>query len=285
MDEGSVDVESKHIEITVEGYAPVDVRYLSAGDSSGPPVILLHGIGLDAASVSWRYALPHLAHHHRVIAPDLPGHGESDESDSYTTDFYIEVLDRLLDALGVSKTKLVGISMGGAVALGHALDAPERVERLVLVDSYGLGRDAPWRPGGYALLRAPGFEELLGAGLALNPAVVAASLGGLVINTPSEFLTDVQQAVGPATARTLGSWQRDEFRTCGLRTCYLDQLSSLEVPTLLAHGREDPLFPLAWSERANERIPDSRLEIFDACGHWPPREYPEKFNRVVGAFL
>lgn len=285
MDEGLADVESNRVEVAVGGHTPVDVRYLTAGNSSGPPVVLLHGIGLDAASVSWRYALPHLAHHHRVIAPNFPGHGESDESESNTTDFYIEVLDELLAALRVETVNLVGISMGGAVALGHALDAPEQVERLVLVDSYGLGRDAPWRPGGYALLRVPGFDELLGAGLALNPMVVAASLGGLVVNTPAEFLADVQQVVGPAAARTLGSWQRDEFRTCGLRTCYLDRLDELEMSTLLVHGREDPLFPLAWSKQAHKRIPNSRLEIFETCGHWPPREYPEKFNRIVGAFL
>jgi pimeloyl-ACP methyl ester carboxylesterase len=276
-----VGVESKRITVDA-GDESLDIRYLAAGE--GDPIILLHGIGLDAASVSWKHTLPHLADNHRVIAPDFPGHGESDGADDYTMESYRAILDSLFDALDIDRASLVGISMGGAVALGHALDNQEHVERLVLVDSYGLGRDAPWRPGGAALLNTPGFDGWLGAGLS-NPALVASSLAGLTVNPPSGFITDVQRAVEPTAARALGAWQRDEFRACGLRTCHLDQLHELDVPTLLVHGREDPIFPIAWSERAAERIPDSEFEAFERCGHWPPREYPGKFNRAVARFL
>ena len=174
--------------------------------------------------------------------------------------------------------------MGGGVALGYTLDNPERVDRLALVDSYGLGRDAPWRPGGSMLLNVPGFDELLGAGLS-NPVAVATSLGGIALDPSPRFIADVQRAVSPATAHALGEWQRDEFHTTGLKTCYLDRLDEIDAPTLLIHGREDPIFPVHWSERATQRIPDARFVAFETCGHWPPREYPEKFNRVVGRFL
>lgn len=283
MGELKAGVESRRIEIEVGGES-IGLRYLTAGESDDPPVVLLHGIGLDAASVSWKHALPHLAREHRVVAPDLPGHGESDGMDDYTNESYIDVLDAFLGALGIERASLVGISMGGAVALGHALDDGERIERLVLVDSYGLGRDAAWRPGGAALLNTPGFDGWLGAGL-LNPALVASSLASLTVTPSSGFVADVQRAVGPTAAGALGAWQRDEFRACGLRTCYLDRLDELDVPTLLIHGREDPIFPIAWSERAAERIPTSEFVAFERCGHWPPREHPEKFERVVGDFL
>jgi pimeloyl-ACP methyl ester carboxylesterase len=274
-------VESRRI--TVEtGDESIAIRYLTAGE--GDCVMLLHGIGLDAAHVSWKHALPHLAANHRVIAPDFPGHGESDGADDYTMAFYHAVLDGLFDALAIERASLVGISMGGAVALGHALDHQQRIERLVLVDGYGLGHDAPWRPGGAALLNTPGFGGWLGAGLA-NPALVASSLVGLTVAPSTEFISDVQRAVGPAAARALAAWQRDEFRACGLRTCYLDRLHELAMPTLLVHGREDPIFPIAWSERAAERIPDGEFVAFERCGHWPPREHPERFNRLVGDFL
>ena len=75
MTRGQAGAESKRIEVDT-GDESVDIRYLTAGE--GDPVILLHGIGLDAASVSWKHTLPHLAENHRVIAPDFPGHGESD---------------------------------------------------------------------------------------------------------------------------------------------------------------------------------------------------------------
>ncbi|EMA40631.1 alpha/beta fold hydrolase [Halococcus hamelinensis] len=272
--------------VTVEvGDERVGLRYFAAGEEhEGPPVVLLHGIGLDAATVSWRHALPALADDRRVFAFDFPGHGESDHLRSYTHQRYLETLDGFLGALDIDRAALAGISMGGGVALGYALDAPERVERLVLVDSYGLGRDAPWRPGGSMLLNVPGFDGLLGAGLS-NPMAVAASLGGIAVDPSPGFVADVQRAVGPAAARALGEWQRDEFRATGLKTCYLDRLAEVELPTLLVHGREDPIFPVHWSERATQEIPDARFVAFEACGHWPPREYPEKFNRVVGRFL
>lgn len=284
MDERpDVDIKSKHIDIGVNSTESVGIRYLTAGEN-GPPVILLHGIGLDAASVSWKYTVPSLADEYHVIAPDFPGHGESDTIEKYTTECYINILDELLNALDIGTVRLVGISMGGAVALGYALANQHAVSRLVLVDSYGLGRDAPWRPGGSALVRLPGFDGLLGAGL-LNPLVVASSIEGVVVNTPDGFIDDVRRAVGPTAAHALSQWQRDEFRMCGLKTCYLDRLNELAMPTLLIHGREDPIFPITWSKRATKRIRDGQFEPFENCGHWPPREYPEKFNRVVSRFL
>jgi len=279
-------VESKRVGVAVDGDS-VELRYLAAGSENADesPIVLLHGIGLDAAQVSWKHLLPHLSHENHVLAPDLPGHGESDAPDvAYTTDYYRETLQEFLAALDVDRVRLVGISMGGALALGHALDSG-RVERLVLVDSYGLGRDAPWRPGGYGLLRVPGFDRFLSAGLGLNPAAVAGSLAGITVATAPEFVADVQRSITPGAARALARWQRDEFQAGGLRTCYRDRLDELDAPTLLVHGREDPIFPVAWSERAAERIPDAKYEIIEQCGHWPPREQSEKFNRVVGEFL
>ncbi|WP_160135053.1 alpha/beta fold hydrolase [Halococcus salsus] len=278
------DVVSETVTVEVDDER-VGIRYFVAGEESEkPPVVLLHGIGLDAADVSWKHALPAFAADRRVFALDFPGHGESDTLPSYTHQNYLETLDRFLTALDIERASLVGISMGGGVALGAALEDPERIERLVLVDSYGLGRDAPWRPGGSMLLNVPGFDGLLGTSLS-NPVAVATGLGGIAVSPSAGFVADVQRAVGPMAARALGEWQRDEFRATGLKTCYLDRLGEVEQPTLLVHGREDPIFPVHWSERATQRIPDARFIAFEECGHWPPREYPEKFERVVGRFL
>ncbi|WP_049901695.1 alpha/beta fold hydrolase [Halococcus agarilyticus] len=279
-------VESKRVGVAVDGDS-VELRYLAAGQAEADesPIVLLHGIGLDAAGVSWKHLLPQLGRENRVLAPDLPGHGESDAPDiAYTTDYYRDTLQAFLASLDVENVRLVGISMGGALALGHALDGGQ-VERLVLVDSYGLGRDAPWRPGGYGLLRTPGFDQFLSAGFKSNPAAVAGSLASLTVATSPEFVADVQKSITTDAARALARWQRDEFRASGLKTCYRDRLGELDVPTLLVHGREDPIFPVAWSERAAERIPEASCEIVERCGHWPPREQSEGFNRVVGEFL
>jgi pimeloyl-ACP methyl ester carboxylesterase len=265
----------------------VGVRYLAAGERGAtPPVVLLHGIGLDAAAISWKRALPSLAADRRVLALDLPGHGRSDKpARSYTTAYYGAVLEAFLDSLGVERVVLVGISMGGALALGRALAVPEQVSRLVLVDSHGLGRDAPWRAPGFLTLWTPFFDSVLEASLR-DPATIAAGLRAMTVDPDPDFLADVGRAVkDPATVRALTSWQRSEFGVCGLRTCYLDRLTEVSIPTLLIHGRDDPVFPVSWSARASERIEGSSLHVIENCGHWPPRERPRRFNRLVGDFL
>lgn len=266
------------------GRRTVDVRHYAAG--SGDPVVLLHGCGLDAATVSYRYLLPDLAEEHRVHAIDFPGHGHSDKpATRYTTDFFRRVLRAYLGELDVESPSLVGISMGGSVALGHALD--HDVDRLVLVDSYGLGGDAAWRPAASVGLRIPMAHQQWWRQFSASPAAVRSHLRGVTAGTPPDDLVDdVYAAVqDDAVGRTVRSWQRSEFRASGLQTDYRDRLSNLETETLLVHGRSDPLLPASWSERAAERLPDGEVRVYGGTGHWPPRERPERFNADVTGFL
>jgi len=284
------EIESRRVDLDVETdgkSSEVGVRYFDAGESNGkPPVVLCHGIGLDAAAVSWKRVVPVLARDRRVFALDFPGHGKSDKpTRGYSMTYYDAVLESFLDGVGIERAVLCGISMGGAVALGHTLRVPERVSKLVLVDSHGLGRDAPWRTPGFVGLWTPFFDVVLERSLC-DPKTIAAGLAAMTVDPGPEFVADVRRAVAdPKTVRALVSWQRSEFGACGLRTCYLDRLNELRVPTLLIHGRDDPVFPVTWSERAAERIEKSHFRAIDRCGHWPPREQPEEFNRVVEGFL
>ena len=265
------------------GTDEVPVRYRVAGE--GPPVVLLHGIGLDAGGVSWRHALPELAHGHRVYAPDLPGHGESGKPRRrYTTEFFRAALEAFLTELGLRDAALVGVSMGGCLALGHALDHP--VERLVLVDSYGLGADAPWRPPAWAMLQTPFAHGAWWRSVAATKASVRAHLSTMTGAAPASALVDdVYEAVqDAAVGRTVASWQRSEFRATGLKTDYRDRLADLGADTLFVHGTADPLIPPGWSERAAEQT-GGELALFDGVGHWLPRERPDQFTRRVRAFL
>lgn len=259
------------------------VRYIAAGD--GPPVVLLHGVGLDAAGISWKYAIPDLAESHRVIAPDMPGHGESEKPTvRYTTDYYIDVLGALVDELGLDTPSVAGISMGGAVALGYALD--HDVDRVALVDSYGLGWDAPWRPAAATSLWIPGADRLGWEFMGATEGTVRGSLGAYMSRASDEFVAEVHEVLqDPDCGRALRSWQRSEFGACGFRTCYLDDLDRLSAPTLLVHGADDTLLPASWSRRAADRLPDSELHVLEDCGHWPPRERPALFNRLLCGFL
>jgi pimeloyl-ACP methyl ester carboxylesterase len=262
----------------------VDVNHYVAG--SGDPVVLLHGCGIDAATVSYRYLLPALAQDHRVNAVDFPGHGLSDKpATRYTTGFFRRVLAAYLEALGIESPSLVGISMGGCVALGHALERD--VDRLVLVDSYGLGGDVAWRPAASVGLRVPMAHRQWWRGFSASPETVRDHLRSITAGTPpGDLVEDVYAAVQDDTVgRAVRSWQRSEFRTSGLRTDYRDRLGELEAETLLVHGRSDPLFPASWSERAAESLPNGEARVYERTGHWPARERPGRFNADVTGFL
>ena len=179
---------------------------------------------------------------------------------------------------------LVGVSMGGCLALGHALDNP--VEKLVLVDSYGLGADATWRAPAWAMLQTPFAHGAWWRSVAATRASVRAHLATMTGGAPATTLVDdVYRAMqDAAVGRTVASWQRSEFRATGLKTDYRDRLDDLDADTLFVHGTVDPLIPAGWSERAAEAV-GGELALFDGVGHWLPREQPERFNRRVRAFL
>jgi pimeloyl-ACP methyl ester carboxylesterase len=276
------EITSERVELSVDG-DDVDMHYRTGGD--GPPLLFLHGIGLDAATVSWRHALPALAGQRTVYAPDLPGHGESDKPDrAYTTAYYLAVVEAFLDRIDVTEPAIAGLSMGGALALGHALDGGE-VERLVLVDSYGLGADAYWRTAASGMLQTPLLGNMLWQGVSSSKPAIRTGLRSMgATEPPQELVDDVDAVVDRRTVRAMRRWQRSEFQRSGFLTDYSDRLSELGVPTLLLHGAEDPLLPPSWSRRAAASLTDGDVRIVENCGHCPPRERPELFNSALRSF-
>jgi pimeloyl-ACP methyl ester carboxylesterase len=263
-----------------------DVACLVAGD--GPPVVLLHGGGWDSAALSWREAVPALATAYTVYAPDLPGYGRSDPPTATpTTTFYRDVVLDLLDALDVDSAALVGVSLGGGIALDVALASPERVSQLVLVDSYGLGGEVPGGPLGALFVRLPWLSGAVERVLASDRRLTALAVRGIVhpANLTPALVDDVLAVARDHDGRAWRAFQRHEVGFDGLRTNYVDRLPDLSTPTLLVHGEHDSLVPVDWSVRAGTLIPDAEVRILPRCGHWPPREMPERFAELVGAFL
>lgn len=281
---------------TVDG---VSLHYLTAG--AGPPVLLLHGGVVDSASLSWGGVVESLAADFEVYALDLPGYGESDWPDApYTTEYHVRMVEGFVDELDLAPLSVVGLSLGGGVALGLALDGgldagldaglDERtVDRLVLTSSYGLGRDLPNGLLSYVVAQVPALNKLVLALLARSRRLTRASLDNVVYDAdavPDEVVAELygmlqRSGVGTAFRR----WRKREVTREGYRTCYVDRFGDIDPPTLLIHGAEDETFPVAWARRAAERIPDARLDVFEECAHWPPREHPERFAREVRAFL
>jgi pimeloyl-ACP methyl ester carboxylesterase len=275
-----------------DGWVTVDglrVHYLMAGEGNAA-VLLLHGGGYDSASLSYKHAIGPISEHHRVFAPDWPGYGQSDKPEmEYTTEYYVGFLDRLMDSLGLEKASLVGISMGGAISLGFSLRSSQRVQRLVLVDSHGLGGEVPGGVASYALVRLPLLNRLVWAALKRSRKMVERSLQTVFYDPrviTENLVDDVYQlAKKPGAGWAWRSWQENEIGREGLRTNFVDRLPKLAVPTLILHGAEDGYVPVSWARRAHALIEDSELNVFPRCGHWLTLERPKEFNRAVSEFL
>jgi pimeloyl-ACP methyl ester carboxylesterase len=198
----------------------------------------------------------------------------------------------------IERAAVMGVSMGGRVALGLALDSPDKVERLVLVDALGVG--APRRVLAYSILLTRGLGELTLRGTAralrqMNPAVIR-RFWGWYLKRPNR----VDTLWSDERIANHGSLlARPEYRAAylaalrsiaGMRqlrdgVVVEDRLTELRMPTLLIWGGHDHIFPASHAQAAMERIPNGRLEVFDDSGHTPQMEEPDRFNRLVLDFL
>jgi len=266
------------------------LHYLRAGAPDDPPVVLLHGSGIDDAALSWRHAIPALAESYRVYAPDWPGYGDSPvpETDPDGA-YYATVLRDFLAALPIDSPTLVGLSMGGAAALAVSIEAPERFRSLVLVDSYGLRDAVPGGTAAYVLANAP-FARTMGRHLAgATPGGVRAAISPFVADFDAldpAFRSAVAERLSERDAgRAFVDFQRAEFSPDGVKTHFEGRLHELALPTLVIHGRSDPLIPLHWAEAAVRELPEGELAVIEDCGHWPPRERPQAFVDALVSFL
>lgn len=275
-------------DVDIEG---LTVRCYVAGPEDAPPIILVHGAGTDAAGVSWKRTFPALAESYRVIAPDLPGYGESDrvpQNVTPTTEFYIGILDALLRELNLLEATLIGISKGGGIVLGYTLDSPGRVRRLVLVDSFGLGDQIPGGRRAAVMLKIPKLLEVSWWAMKKSRKVTNASLGNVALpeNIDDEFVDDVHRQVRrPNSGDAYFRFARREMQLSGPRTNYLGRIPDLPVETLFIHGKQDPLIPLELTKRAADKAPVADLFTLEQCGHWVPREHPDAFVSRLEAWL
>jgi pimeloyl-ACP methyl ester carboxylesterase len=266
------------------------VHCLRAG-TVGPAVLLLHGSAFDAAGVSFASAIPALATGCRVFAPDLPGFGASDPMpDGWGFADYSAFLSPLLTELDLQRASLAGVSMGGGIALGFALEFPERVERLVLIDSACLDDALPGGRATWFGVHLPGLSALQWRILASNRWLTGWALRRAMPHRPEHvtpmLLDQVMRLLQkPGAAAALRDWERREVGWRGLRTNYVDRLPALAVSTLILHGADDRLLPVAVAERAHRLIPNSRLEVIPDCGHLAPLDQPAAVSRALSEFL
>ena len=247
---------------------------------SGFPLLMIHGSGPGVSAwANWRLVMPALSQHARVIAPDMVGFGFTDRpaGQPYNMDVWVEQAVGLLDALGIERADLVGNSFGGALALALTLRHPQRVRRLVLMGSVGVpfeitaGLDAVW---GYT----PSFENMrrIMDYFAWDRNLVNDDLARL------RYQASIQPGFQESFAAMFPAPRQ---RWVDAMASPAAAIRTIAHETLIIHGRDDQVIPVANSITLSNLISRSQLHVFGRCGHWTQIEHAARFARLVSDFI
>jgi len=276
-----VGFELQHVQI--HGH---DLGFRMAGE--GPAILMIHGIA--GSSGAWREVMPALAEQYTVIAPDLLGHGQSAKpTGDYSLGAYANVLRDLLGVVGIPRATVVGQSFGGGVAMQFCYQNPEWCERLVLVDSGGLGREVSWL---LRFMTLPGAEYLMPI---IFPPFVGARGDELsrLLYSRGIRMPRVGEMWRSYASLTDGANRQSFIRTIrsvidpgGQTVSAMDRLYlTQQVPTLIVWGEHDSIIPVSHAHDAHAAMPNSRLEIVAGAGHFPHVEAPGEFLRALRDFM
>ena len=264
------------------------VNYVEMGppEAERDPCALVFVHGLSGCWQNWLEQLPHFARRRRVLALDLPGFGDSPAPRwDVSIPRYGKLVLEFADALGVDDCTVVGNSMGGFIAAETAIAQPGRFEKLLLCSAAGVSS--------VRLRKRPTavVARMLAAGAPLifrlqdrtfrRPKARARAFAG-IFNQPDQIRPELLWEL--YTGGNRGSRFADALTSLAGYDI-LDRLEEVEVPTLIVWGRQDHVVPPADALEYHRRLSNSRLEVFDQCGHLPMAERPVRFNRLLEEFL
>ncbi|WP_432128623.1 alpha/beta fold hydrolase [Streptomyces sp. bgisy082] len=273
--------ESTSRTVTTEDWT---LHYNEAGE--GHPVVLLHGSGPGATGWSnFSPNIPALAERYRVLAVDMPGWGGSDTVTGGERDHAAAAV-QLLDALGIEKAAFVGNSMGGMTALRLAALHPDRVSHLVTMGApAGRGGPGLFGPGDGP---SEGIKILIRGYADPSEATMAELVDVMTFRTgpDREALAQARAAAAQARPDHLKNFLEHLQRTKQVGSSATDaEIARITAPSLIVHGRDDRVVHFENSLRLVSTIRDSRLVLFNRCGHWAQLEHAAEFNRLVAEFI
>lgn len=248
-------------------------------EGRGPAVLLLHGTG--ASGYSWRQNVTALAERFTVYVPDIPGYGYSDKPPGeHWSRALASWASQFLRTVGVEKAAVIGHSMGGEIALWLAIDHPEQVDRLLLVDAAGVGG----LTGSFRMVATPVLGEIMlkSTGEAMLRRLMRQAYARKEVVT-DEMVSLYHRFTWSPGARNafLSRLRRYEQDRVALQ----EQLGRVKAPTAAFWGAHDPYFGLEVGRKLVGQIPGATLTVFRTSGHVPHEEQPEGFNRLALAWL
>lgn len=239
------------------------------------PVILLHGFPHDRTLWSAQLAAPPAGA--RLIAPDLPGFGESSRAAVPSLDVYADWVMALCDSLALERVVIGGLSMGGYLAFSLWRRHPERIRALILADTKSPGDNDEGKAKRVAMQEVARAE---GAA-----AIAEKMLAGMIGKTTRETRPQVVALVDAMMRDAPVPGIVDALDAMRTRVDSTQTLATINVPTLIICGAEDALTPVKESEAMNLAIPDSQLGIIPGAGHVSCLEHPAAFNALLAGFL
>jgi len=256
----------------------IETSYLEAG--SGETVLMLHGSGPGVSALAnWQHNIPTLAQRFHVLAPDIVGFGTTERPEDivYSLRTWTDHVWAFMDARGMEKARVIGNSLGGRIALQMATDQPDRIAKMVLMGTPGVGM-APTE--GLAALRAyepshDAMRELLRNYFAVDPAMITDEL--VQIRYEASIADGAYEAY-----RAMFFDPRHAGSELDITE---DEVRAIATPTLLIHGREDKVVALQVSVAMLGLLPNADLHVFSACGHWTQIERADEFSAVVSDYL
>lgn len=276
-----VDADSKFVNVN-----GINIHYKTYGQGE-PTFILLHGFG--ASVFSWREVVEPLAQYGTVIAYDRPAFGlterplEWEGESPYGPQAQVDIVLGLMDELGVEKAILVGNSAGGTVSMQVALQHPERVEALILVDAavYAGGGAPSWsRP----ILKTPQMNHV-GPLIARQLQAQGVEFIKTAWHDPSKITQDIFD--GYQKPLQIANWDKAlwQLTVASEESGLVERLAEITMPTLVITGDDDRIVPTEQSLRLADELPNAELKVIAQSGHLPHEEKPVEFMQAVTEFL
>jgi len=257
-----------------ENFIQVDgnkIRYLETGHSKNT-LVLVHGLG--ASAERWSNTIPYFAKDYHLIVPDLIGFGYSDKPlVDYTTDFFSDFLTKFLDLIGIKKPNILGSSLGGQVAAEYA-SGNSNIEKLILVSPSGIMKQS-----------TPALDAYIMAALYPNETNAKNAyemMGGSGNETDAKIVEGFIERMKLPNAKMAFMSTILGLKNADIIT---NKLKTINVPTLIIWGENDPVIPVKHADEFVSSIKDCRFYRMDGCGHTPFVHDPKAFADIVLDFL
>jgi pimeloyl-ACP methyl ester carboxylesterase len=277
----AVDWPGHQHQVEIEGRR---VNYVDIGEGSETPVLFIHG--LSGCWQNFLENIPFIAQTRRVIAPDMPGFGESEmPAQRISIELYARVVETLCERLGLDAVVAVGNSMGGFIAAELAIKHPQRVERLVLISAAGISSSNVYRAPALTVGR-------IGAAVMANQTVDNRHIAArprsrqmalaLVARHPRLLAPEVAYEALLRGANKPGFY--DALRAC-IEYDFRERLPDIGCPTLIVWGENDTILSVRDADEYEKLIPSTRKVVMRDTGHVPQVERPAAFNELLLDFL